>query len=96
MTIKAKAVSSPGGPLLVSRLSAGVSETLPWTTADRLQRIETLGQRIQGYVEFMCHQLDHLNGTSAEAKDKAVTIFYERLLMMEQELGRIQENLRLG
>ena len=35
-------------------------------------------------------------GTSAESKDKAVSIFYDRLLAFERELARIQEELQLG
>ena len=67
----------------------------PWTMEERLQRIEILGQRIDGYIRFMC-QAASLVGTSAEAKARAVTAFYERLVVVENELGRIQESLRLG
>ncbi len=69
--------------------------TVPLTTEDRLLRIQALGQRIDGYIRFMC-AIGHLNGSSTEAKDKAVAVFYERLITMEQELGRIQEDLQLG
>jgi hypothetical protein len=61
---------------------------------ERLQRIEVMGQRIDGYVRFMC-QVASLNGTSAEVKDRAVTAFYERMVVVEGELGRIHEALRL-
>jgi hypothetical protein len=60
-----------------------------------LQRIQALGQRIKVYVQFIC-AVGKLDGSSAEAKQKAVAVFYDRLLLMEQELGRIQEALRLG
>ena len=43
----------------------------------------------------MCHA-GTLDGTSAEAKERAVTAFYERLLVVERQLGRIQDDLRLG
>jgi hypothetical protein len=43
----------------------------------------------------MC-QVGSLNGTSAEAKERTVTAFYERMVVAEGQLGRIQENLRLG
>jgi hypothetical protein len=69
--------------------------TPPWSITERLQRIEAMGQRIAGYVHFMC-SVDNLNGTSAEAKEKAATIFYERMVVLERELGRIQEDLQLG
>jgi len=44
---------------------------------------------------FICG-VTNLAGTSAEAKQKTVAVFYERLLAFEEELDRIQENLRLG
>jgi hypothetical protein len=70
-------------------------ETPPWTAEERLQRIQALGQRLNGHVEFM-GGLGNLNGTSAEAKDKAITLFYERLTALEKQLARILEDLRLG
>jgi hypothetical protein len=65
------------------------------TTEERLQHIETLGQRIAGYARFMC-QVGVLNGTSADMKERAVTAFHERMVFLESQLGRIQEDLRLG
>jgi hypothetical protein len=62
---------------------------------ERLQRIDAMGQRINGYIRFMC-QVASLTGTSAEAKDKAVTAFYARMVVVESQLARIQEDLRLG
>jgi hypothetical protein len=62
---------------------------------ERLQRIEAMGQRISGYVRFMC-QAGSLNGTSVEAKERAVRAFYERMVIVEKQLGLIQEDLRLG
>jgi hypothetical protein len=69
--------------------------TFPLSPGDPLARIRMLGQRIDGYIQFMC-DVGRLNGSSAEAKNKAVTVFCERLAAMEQELGRIQEELQLG
>jgi hypothetical protein len=63
--------------------------------AERLQRIEAMGKWIDGYVQFMC-QVGNLNGTSAEAKEKAVVAFYERMTVLERQLGRIQDDLRSG
>jgi hypothetical protein len=62
---------------------------------ERLERIEAMAKRIDGYVQFM-GAVGGLNGTSAEAKEKAVTAFYERMVVLERELCRIQEDLRLG
>ena len=61
---------------------------------ERLQRIEAMGLRIDGYVRFMC-QVANLNGASAEVKERAVTDFYEQMIVVERQLGRIHENLRL-
>jgi hypothetical protein len=68
--------------------------TPPTTTEDRLLRIRALGKRVDGYIRFMC-AVARLDGSSAEAKEEAVAIFYDRLLNLEQELGRIQEGLLL-
>lgn len=68
--------------------------TPPQSTEIRLERIRVLGQRIDRHIQVMC-QAAGLPGTSLEARDKAVTVFYERLLVMEQQLDRIQEAFRL-
>jgi hypothetical protein len=34
-------------------------------------------------------------GTSAEVREKALTVFYERLVVVERQLGRIREDLQL-
>jgi hypothetical protein len=69
--------------------------TTSLTTEERLERIRCLGKRIDGYIQFIC-SVTTLSGTSAEAKDKSVALFLERLLLMEQALGKIQEELQLG
>jgi hypothetical protein len=67
----------------------------PWlTTEERLHQIEVVGQRITGYIQFIREV--GLNGTSAEAKAQAVAAFHERLVVLESQLCRIQEDLRLG
>jgi hypothetical protein len=65
------------------------------TNDELMQGIAAMGQRINGYVQFMT-QVENLNGTSAEAKDKALLAFHERLIVLERQLARIQESLRLG
>jgi hypothetical protein len=57
--------------------------------------MQALGERINGYIQFM-GAVATLDGTSGEAKDKAVATFHERLIALEEQLLRIQENLRLG
>ncbi len=69
--------------------------TTPLTTEERLEQIAALGERINAYLQFM-GKIGSLRGTSAEAKEKAVVAFYERLAALEGQLGRIQENLLLG
>ena len=54
-----------------------------------------MNRRINAYVQFM-GKVGNLNGTSAEAKDKAVAAFYERMAALERQLGRIQEDLQIG
>jgi hypothetical protein len=96
MTTKVKAPSRTrtaapptGGWALVSPWP-----TPPWTAEERLRRIEVMGQQIIGYIRFMC-EVGSLNGISAEAKERALTAFYERMIVVESQLGRIQEDLRL-
>ena len=63
-----------------------------WTMQDRLQRIQALGEQISKYIKFMC-EVEKLAGTSTEAKERSVAAFYERMVTLEQQLGRIQEDL---
>jgi hypothetical protein len=93
MTTKAK-TESPTSPLDVLPFTDS-SFIPPQTLEARLLRIQALGQRIAGHINFICG-VANLAGTSAEAKQKTVAVFYERLLAFEGELDRIQENLRLG
>ena len=67
----------------------------PWTTDERIVHIQALGQRIDRHIRFICAVGD-LGGTSREAKDKAVAVFYERLLSFERQLERIHQDLELG
>ena len=67
----------------------------PCTTEERLQHILSLGERIQGYIQYM-NKVGNMNGTSAEAKERAVVVFHERLVILEQQLNKIQEELQLG
>jgi hypothetical protein len=67
----------------------------PFSLEERLKRIQELGKRISGYVEFMC-QADRLNGASAEVREKAIALFCEEMAALERRLGRIQEDLRLA
>jgi len=65
------------------------------TTDDRLEHIHALGQRVGTYVKFMC-TIARMEGSSAESKERAVAVFYDRLFTLEQELARIHDNVLLG
>ena len=67
--------------------------TPPSNPEERLMHIRALGQRIEGYIEFMCG-VNTLNGTSAESKQKAVALFYERLVILEKTLSEIHRATR--
>jgi hypothetical protein len=99
MTAKTKASAHPAArpptPPAEDGPPTGPWATAPRTPEERLRRIEALGRQVNGYVQFMC-QVGKLRGTSAEAKDKAVAAFYERMVVLERQLGRIQEELQLG
>jgi len=69
--------------------------TTPLTTEDRLAHIHALGQRVVSYVKFMC-TVTRLEGSSAESKERAVAVFYDRLYILEQELARVYDSLLLG
>jgi hypothetical protein len=83
MTIKVS-VSGPATQTLASSLNS----------EERMQRIKAMGQRIVGYVESMCQPGDQ-GGSSAEATEKAVTAFYERMLVVESQLRKIHDDFRL-
>ena len=94
MTTNTKTPATPATPLAATGRPGGPWPTPPDTTEERLRRIEALGQRINGYVQFMC-QVGNLKGTSPEAKEKAVVAFYERMVVVERQLGRIQDDIQL-
>jgi len=86
---------APGSPIPQGTPTASPYADTPWTQEKRLQRIEKMGQRITGYVQFMC-TVAALNGTSDEAKERAVTAFYEKMAVLERQLSKIKEDLQLG
>jgi hypothetical protein len=69
--------------------------TQPNTMDDYLLRIRALGDRIRGYVQFMA-SVENMNGSCLEAKRRSMSLFYERLVLMDRELNRIQEELQLA
>ena len=95
MSVKSRIPSRPGGHERKGESWPSSGQEPPPTAEERLKRIAALGQRIAGYVQFM-GQVASLNGTSAEAKEKAVAEFYEQLVLLERRLGRIHDELHLG
>lgn len=67
----------------------------PASTEECLARIRTLGQRIEGHVDFIA-AIGKLPSTSTEAKQRAAAAFYDRLRALERMLGTIREELWLG
>ncbi len=94
MSIKTKTSSRPVATRPFQGPPAWLLQTPAWTTQERLQRIQVMSQRINGYVKFLC-EVGSRSGTSAEAKERVVVVFYERMVVLEQELGRIQEDFQL-
>jgi hypothetical protein len=91
------AVAKAPPPTSKSPLSSPpeLPRTPPASTEEFLMHIGSLGKRIEGHVTFMC-AVERLCGTSAEAKTRALSQFYQRLVAMEQELNRVREELELG
>jgi len=94
MPAKPKASARPAAPSPAPAPPGWPWQTPAWTTDERLRRIDALGQRINGYILFLA-RVGELHGTSAEAKEKAVTAFYEQLTALERKLGRIHDDLQL-
>jgi hypothetical protein len=90
----ARTKSAAANPVAPSRTAREVWPMPPQSLEDRLHRIEAMGQRITGYIQFMC-QVASLNGSSAEAKERGVAAFYEQMLVVENQLRKIQESLWL-
>jgi len=67
----------------------------PASTEECLARIRTLGQRVEGHVDFIC-AIGKLPSTSIEAKQRAAAAFYDRMRALERLLGTIREELWLG
>jgi hypothetical protein len=87
--------TSRRGPPVTGPWPPSPWDGIPLTGEQRLKRIEALGERIAGHVRFMC-QVASLEGSSAEMKERALTAFYERMILVETQLGRLREDLVLG
>jgi hypothetical protein len=94
MPVKAKASVRAAAPAVLAKLRADASPNAPLTLDERVQRIEAMHKRIDGYVRFMC-QIAGMSGTSGEMKERAVTLFYEQMVVVEKQLAHIHDEYRL-
>jgi hypothetical protein len=90
-------MASKGKPLPPPPLAADLLDDAlrvpPQTPEEYLAHIRALQQRIEGHLRFI-RAVGTMPGTSAEAKDRAVALFYERLLAREGQLARVTEALQ--
>jgi hypothetical protein len=94
MAAKAKASSRASAPAVLAKLRADYTPSSPLTLEERVQRIEAMQKRIDGYVQFMC-KIATMAGTSGEMKERAITLFYEQMVAVEKQLGHIHDTFRL-
>jgi hypothetical protein len=94
MTTKAKATSRAVARSGERKTQGELLAAPPLTMEERLHRIEAMGRRIDDYIKFMCGIVGP-TGTSAEAKERAVAAFHEQLVVVESQLARIHDELRL-
>ncbi len=73
---------------------AELLRNVPQNTDERLAHINALGARVAKYVRAF-KTARPTNGLSAEAREKAVAVFYERLACLERQLSRIYEEFQL-
>jgi hypothetical protein len=88
--------SAPAGASLAAGplLPVAAGSRPPHSLEERLQCIEAMGRQIEEYIQYL-RQVVGSSGTSVEAKERTVAVFYERLAAAQQQLHRIQEDLRL-
>ena len=91
------AKSKPAAPAKKSATKPvleGVSLKPPYTLEERLHRIEALGKRMDGYIKYMC-EIGTQAGSSNEVKERTVTAFYNQLVLVEAQLAKIHDEVRL-
>jgi len=76
------------------KVAAPLSLRAPLNTEERVHLIEALAKRVDEYVRFICQAVS-TNGTSAETKERVVMAFYEQMVQVESQLGRIHDQFRL-
>lgn len=82
-------------PSTVAKVPTPNKPLLPRSTlAEHSHRIRILGKRIDAYIQFMS-SLDEHTGLSDELKTRAAIAFYEKLIIVEQQLARIHDEYLL-
>ena len=94
MASKPKKSVSAKAPAGTPKAKVNSAPPIPLELEELVHRIEVLAKKIDGYVRFMC-LLAGQSGTSAEMKARATITFYEKLIIAEQQLGRVHDELRL-
>jgi hypothetical protein len=94
MAAKSKKQVSAKAPAGTPKAKDASAPAIPLELEELVHRIEVLAKKIDGYVRFIC-QLAGQPGTSAEMKARGTITFYEKLIIAEQQLGRVHDELRL-
>ena len=94
MAAKAKAAPRPAVAAARKKPYESITLAPPLTMEERVHRIEALGKRIDSYISFMC-QIVTQAGSSAEVKERAVMAFYAQMVVVESQLAKIHDELRL-
>jgi hypothetical protein len=94
MNVHEKTPRHASSPAPAREILQGSWVTPPADLEERLRRIEILRQKIDGYIQFM-GQVASQNGASLEARERAVTAFYEQMVEAERNLSRVHEVFRL-
>ena len=82
-------------PSTVAKMPATHTPVQPRSPlAEHAYRIGVLGKRIDAVIQFMSKINEH-SGLSDEIRIRAAIAFYEKLLVVEQQLGRIHDEYRL-
>jgi len=94
MAAKTKATSRASAPAVLAKLRAETPSNTPLTLDERVQRIQAMHKRMDGYIQYMC-TIATMAGTSGEMKERAVTLFYEKMVSVEKQLAHIHDEFRL-
>ena len=94
MAAKTKASTNTTAPAALAKLRAEAPSNSPLTLDERVQRIEAMHKRMDGYIQYMC-KIVGMTGASGEVKERAVTLFYDQMVVVEKQLAHIHDSFRL-